>query len=417
MAEVFQRGMTRTHRPRRSWDEGLGGMREAEAREAKAQKDSDKREKAERGRAERGESKPAPAEKRSFKERVTGFFRGAARIAGGFVTGGPTGAAIAAGRVAYGAYQNRKARQAAGVTNQSRTAPSARGAAGPRGGSGNRGQGSARDREGGGRERQMVYRSPVMQRPTPVAAPVAEPVVQTVQEVAPTYIAYQTPDESAYVSPTYQEPVYMQPSYVYSYGNRAWDDDELSGVPSIVIRRKRRAYPRAGRSWDDAELEGLGKSLKKLGKKLKKAVKPKNLLKTAAVAAVAYGGYKLATGGKLTGLGTGLANIGKSLVKAAPKIGGAVMQVAPQLATSYIAYKTATTPEPAAPEDYEGELVMPREFIQDPQGYAPQGYTTEAYAPEAYAQRTRQAGVSGLPSWAIPAAIGAGVLLLVTSRK
>lgn len=411
MAEVFQRGMKRTHRPRRCWDEGLGGIREAEAREAKQGKADAAREKGERERATRGsQDKPERQAKprSSFREKLAKGLKAAGRFAAAQLTGGMSEVAIRGAKAVKG-FMDRRA--------------SARGTTGPRDGRGNRGQGSARDREGGGRERQTVYRSPAVNRPAPIAAPAVEPVVQTVQEIAPTYIAYQTPEESVYVSPVYQEPIYSEPLYGYSqplysssYGTRVWDEDDLSGVPSIVIRRRRKAYPRASRSWDDAELEGLGKSLKKLGKKLKKAIKPKNLLKTAAVAAVAYGGYKLATGGKFTGLGKGLANIGKSLVKAAPKIGGAVMQVAPQLASSLIAYKTATTPEPAGMEDYEGELVMPREFIQDSQGFLPQGYAPEANGPDAYAQSPHQAA-STLSSWAIPAAIGAGVLLLVTSRK
>lgn len=178
-------------------------------------------------------------------------------------------------------------------------------------------------------------------------------------------------------------------------------------VPRLMDIRPRVSIRRIARTWEDDDLAGLGKKLKKIGKKIKNAFKGKNLLKTAAIAATAYGGYKLATSaaGKsfLSKAGSGLVKAAGSLVKSAPKI-----------ASSVIAYKTAAAQ--AAPV-YADEVPMPSGFASyavpagDPDAAQP---SSEAVAPT-YTEDP--VPTEPMPGWVIPAAIGAGVLLLLSSRK
>lgn len=175
---------------------------------------------------------------------------------------------------------------------------------------------------------------------------------------------------------------------------RTWPDEGLAG-------------------FDPEELAGLGSTLKKIGKKIGNALKPKNLLKTAAVAAVAYGGYKLATSdtGKdvLSKVGSGLA-----------KVGSAAATLIPKVAESYIQYQTAGAQQmpvemgmtdslayaqPQATTDY---VTAPRPGFLMPDGT----FQTESLNPIIGSPQA-----STMPGWVIPAAIGAGVFLLVTSRR
>ena len=149
---------------------------------------------------------------------------------------------------------------------------------------------------------------------------------------------------------------------------------------------------------EDEDLAGLGSTLKKIGKKIGNAFKPKNLLKTAAVAAVAYGGYKLATSdtGKsvFSSIGSGLSKVGSAAVK----VVGATADALPQLANSYVAYQSAAVNQPTA---------------QDAGLVYGDGYGVSIPDSGATVTDTTQ---SSLPGWVIPAALGAGLLLLVTRR-